>query len=218
MKDHLINFIWKIAALNPAFAKVVAGVGMTRASSYLSEVGWYESFQRRMPVDRCSRPIPWYSYPSLRFLEERVNGQWSVFEFGCGNSTRWWGERVSRVVSCEHDAGWYGRVQQDLPHNSEAHLKGGLEYASFIREYANAFDEIVIDGVDRVECALNCLDALKEDGVIIWDNSDRKEYQAGYDYLVGKGFRRLNFSGLGPIVMIPTETAVFYRQNNCLGL
>jgi hypothetical protein len=77
---------------------------------------------------------------------------------------------------------------------------------------------IVIDGINRVECERHCVEALQEDGVIVWDNSDRKEYKTGYEYLIEQGFKRLDFEGLGPIVMIPTSTAVFYRPDNCLGL
>lgn len=218
MKQGFIEFAWKIAGLSPSLAKIVAGVGFRRNSTYLSETGWYNSFQKRIPVDRHGEPIPWYSYPAIRFLEGRVQRNWSVFEYGCGNSTHWWGKRVERVESCEHHAGWYDRVRNSLPDNAHCTLKEETAYAAFVAEFPKTFHVIVIDGIERVECANYCLDALTDDGVIIWDNSDREDYKAGYDYLIEKGFRRLDFSGLGPIVMIPTETAIFYKSNNCLGL
>jgi len=46
------------------------------------------------------------TYPAIRFLERRLSNSLEVFEFGSGNSTLWWAERVSRIDSCEHDAQW----------------------------------------------------------------------------------------------------------------
>ena len=97
-------------------------------------------------------------------------------------------------------------------------LVHGGEYSKTILRYNNAFDIIVIDGRDRVNCARNCLGALKDNGVVIWDNSDRDKYEEGYAYLVQNGFNRLDFDGLGPINCDGWRTSVFYRQNNCLGI
>lgn len=191
---------------------------MSRRHTYLSKTGWYESFRKRLPIDAQGQPIPWYSYPSIHFLAQRTQASMSVFEFGCGNSTRWWSRRVQRVVSCEHDAGWYNRIATTLPPNAQCHHVPREQYADFVTGFTGQFDVIVIDGVERVACARTCLGALKEDGVIVWDNSDRNEYQPGFDLLTGQGFKRLDFFGLGPIVMIPTMTAVFYREPNCLGI
>ncbi|HAY39752.1 MAG TPA: FkbM family methyltransferase, partial [Desulfobacteraceae bacterium] len=81
--------------------------------------------------------------------------------------------------------------------------------------YKDIFNIIVIDGRDRVNCAKNSLKALKGDGVIIWDNSEREYYQEGYSYLIQNGFRRLDFEGLGPIGIREWCTSIFYRDNNC---
>jgi hypothetical protein len=84
--------------------------------------------------------------------------------------------------------------------------------------YTNAFDAIVIDGRDRVNCCKNSLGALKAAGVIIWDNSERPDYQEGYDFLINNGFKRIDFGGIGPINPDAWCTSVFYRSNNCLGI
>jgi precorrin-6B methylase 2 len=214
----MIELAWKLAGLHPFLAKVVAGAGLMRQSTYLSKMGWYRSFQTRVPVDGSGQPVPWYSYPAIRFLEERIRPYWRVFEYGCGNSTLWWSARVKHVTSCEHHAGWHARVEKNLPDNAVCHLEVEEGYAEWISGFSCEFHVIVIDGINRVECARHCVEALQEDGVIVWDNSDRKEYKTGYEYLIEQGFKRLDFEGLGPIVMIPTSTAVFYRPDNCLGL
>ncbi len=193
-----------------------------RTSGYLKDTGWFKSFKLGMPVDNFRNPIPWYTYPAISFIEKRVHNQMVVFEYGCGNSTLWWASRVKKVVSCEHDRDWYEKMKRKVPSNVELHhVDLGSEnghYAQKVNAYRNEFDVIVIDGLDRVNCARNCLPALKEYGVIIWDNSDRAEYEEGYRYLSDNGYKRLDFNGIGPIVTILTSTSVFYRGNNCLGI
>ena len=43
-----------------------------------------------------------------------------VFEYGCGNSSLWWAQRVEKVVSVEHDEAWYRRTE--AAPNQELHL------------------------------------------------------------------------------------------------
>jgi uncharacterized protein YuzB (UPF0349 family) len=190
-------------------------------SSYLKEVGWYNSFNKHMPVDRNGEAVPWYTYAAIDFLGGRINGRMAVFEYGSGNSTIWWAKRVSRVVSFEHDEQWFTKVKLKLPDNVTyrySNLAPQGDYSTAILQHDKEFDVIVIDGRDRVSCAKNSLCALNDSGVIIWDNSDRDKYQDGYKFLSDNGFKRLDFSGFGPINTYGWCTSVFYRPQNCLGI
>ena len=202
-------------------SNVLAMLLVGRRSGYLSQVGWLRSFRTGESVDRAGRPLPWYPYAATAFLEQRVTRHMSVFEYGSGSSTLWWSERVSRVVSCEHDRDWYERLRPRLPPNVEymhVELEPGGDYSRAVSKYSCAFDVIVIDGRDRVACALNVPDALKPDGVIVWDDSDRQRYAPGCELLNAKGFARLDFTGLGPIRRQAWRTTVYYRPTNCLGI
>jgi len=195
-------------------------VAMSTDSSYLRTTGWLQNRSLRMPRDVRGDPIPWMTYPSLFFLESRVHREMSVFEFGSGGSTLWWARRVRRVVSCEHDKSWFGQMQPLLPALVEFHhvaLEDG-QYSAEILKYQSAFDIVVIDGRDRVNCARNSLEALKPDGVVLWDNSDRDEYREGYEFLERNRFRRIDFAGMGPLNVYQWTTSIFYRDRNCLGL
>lgn len=188
---------------------------------HLRRIGWLRSIEERMPLDREGNPLPWYTYPAISFLGERVKPYMDVFEYGSGNSTLWWSKRISHVTSCEHDHSWYEKMKPQLPANVDyiyCELDYGGQYCHIISPFQNCFDCIVIDGRDRVNCAKNSIGALKKDGVIIWDNGEREKYQEGYDYLVRQGFRRLNFWGPGPINNFDWCTALFYRPDNCLGI
>jgi hypothetical protein len=196
-------------------------IALWRLRHYLGEIGWLNSQRTGLPVDRDGNPLPWLTYPAISFLEERLRKEMRVFEYGSGNSTFWWSQRVSSVMSCEHNLNWYKSMQPRIPPNVEyiySALTYGGEYSKVISRYKTIFDIVVIDGRDRINCARNAVTAMKEDGVIIWDNSDRNQYAEGYAHLAGNSFRRLDFRGLGPINTGEWCTSIFYRRDNCLAI
>lgn len=67
----------------------------------LREEGWLRSYREGVPVRRSGEPIPWYTYSAIAFLDERLPGDATVFEFGAGYSTLWYAARCSRVVAVE---------------------------------------------------------------------------------------------------------------------
>jgi hypothetical protein len=187
----------------------------------LKDSGWLRSFDQGEPVDADGRPVPWLVYPVLDFLAPRLRADMSVFEYGSGNSTLWWAARVREVVSCEHDREWYERIRARAPANVTLHhvpLEYGGDYCRRVAGFSGAFDIVVVDGRDRVRCALNSVVALKPGGIILWDDSFRPEYQEGYDALARLGFRKLPFIGLAPVINQCSETGIFYRPDNCLGI
>jgi hypothetical protein len=188
-----------------------------KRSGPLKEDGWFRSFREAASVDAEGNPLPWLTYPSIEFLKKRIKKEMSVFEYGCGNSTLWWAARVKEIVSVEHDEKWYKKNASKAPDNvflNHIELEYGGAYSNKIKEFRNKFDIVVIDGRDRVNCTINCIDALKPDGVVIWDNSDRPEYEEGYSFLYNNGFKKLEFIGMCPVINFKTETSIFYRENN----
>ncbi|MDY6913835.1 MAG: class I SAM-dependent methyltransferase [Planctomycetota bacterium] len=176
-----------------------------------------------MSVANDNQPIPWYTYASAAFLKDRIRPEWSVFEYGSGNSTLWWAELVhkGKVISCEHEAAWYEIMRDRVPDHVELHyqaLEPEGNYSGFITRHPNRFDVIVIDGRQRLACAEYASGALKSGGVIVWDNSDREDYRPGFDLLQQQGFKRLEFTGMGPINSMGWSTSILYRPNNCLGI
>lgn len=187
----------------------------------LIEDGWFRSFREKSSVDADGNPIPWFTYPAAEFLKRRIHPDMSIFEYGSGSSTLWWSEKVNEIVSVEHDEGWYIQLSGKMPENVTLHhinLEYNGDYSKKVKEYKNRFDIVVLDGRDRINCAINSLTALKEDGILIWDNSDRKEYESGYNFLFENGFRKIEFVGLVPIHNVKAETGIFYRSKNCLGI
>lgn len=186
---------------------------------YLATTGWLKSRQDKAAVDKSGKPVPWWTYPSVQFIGPRINREMLVFEYGSGASTLWWAERVRAVIACEYDETWYRRMSGIIPGNVKLiHMPDKASYARQILGGNACLDVVGIDGEERVECARLCVRVLKPDGVIVWDNSDRTRYQEGFDFLASRKFRRLDFSGLGPINVSGWSTSIFYRTENCLGI
>lgn len=187
---------------------------------YLKESGWNKSIYNTGSIDKFGEPIPWFTYPCFHFLNNRLRNDLKIFEFGSGNSTLWFSNRTKEVISIEHNLNWYDKLKIELSNQQNVNyfyrnLSNG-DYKNEILKYNNLFDIIVIDGRDRVNCIYNSLGALKESGVIILDNSDRDRYLKGISFLKKKGFRHIDFWGIGPLNHDGWCTSIFYRSHNCL--
>jgi hypothetical protein len=187
----------------------------------LIEDGWFKSFHSKKSIDRNDQPIPWCTYPFIKFIEPRIKGEFDVFEFGCGNSTLWYAKRVRSIKSVEHNEHWFSRMKNTLPANAilvhrELSEKG--TYSEEVLSENKNYHIIIIDGEDRNNCLVHSLTKLTPDGIIVYDNTDRPDYQLSYELLAKSGFRRLDFIGLAPIVNVNSSTSIFYRSQNCLGI
>ncbi|TMU57496.1 class I SAM-dependent methyltransferase [Flagellimonas algicola] len=218
--NPLQRFIHKIFSLTGFGRLLLANYLLQK--KFLFPMGWSKSVRTGKPVLKNGNELPWFTYSFIAFLEKRIHGEMSIFEYGSGNSTLWFAKKGCTLVSVEHDENWYRQMQLRLDSTPKIeYLWRDLEskaYSQEILNYSRAFDIIVLDGRDRVNCCLNALNSLKEDGVIIWDNSDREEYLEGYQFLESNSFKRLDFHGLGPINSGKWCTSVFYRKDNCLNI
>lgn len=211
-----LNKLLKQYACQTRFGQTLV---LGRLVPHFSKVGWFKSICEGLPVDAEGQALPWYTYSFIKFISERINGSMRVFEYGSGNSTLWWSKRVAGVIAVEHDQLWYDSVSKKIPKTVDyryCKLDYGGEYCKVITSYTANFDCIIIDGRDRINCAKNALAALKQEGVLIWDNSDRDTYKEGYNFLLRNGFRRIDFWGVGPINACQWCTSIFYRDGNCL--
>lgn len=74
------------------------------------------------PLNQNFCAIPWYTYPAIEFLENKIDKNWKIFEFGSGQSTLWWAERVTEVISLESDQNWFSYIQGNMPSNVSLYL------------------------------------------------------------------------------------------------
>ncbi len=187
----------------------------------LIDDGWYNSFYTKESIDKNGQPIPWCTYPFIKFIEPRLRKNFIAFEFGCGNSTLWYAERIKSIKSVEHNKSWYEKMNKKVPTNSTIIFRELQENGDYAREVLNATENyhiIINDGEDRNNCLKHALLKLTDDGIIVFDNTDREDYDSSYQLLLSSGFKRIDFTGMVPISNINSCTSIFYRQHNCLGI
>lgn len=204
--------------LSPARIKTLLSFGI---KGYLSEIGWFRSFESKSPVDGHSEPIPWVTYSFIDFIADRIQKEHTIFEFGSGNSTLYYAKRALKVVSVEHDKAWFDKISATKPSNSEmifCELQTGGDYSKMPANMGQKFDIIIVDGRDRVNCCYQSLTALSEGGVVVLDDSERENYIAAISFFKKEGFKELSFSGISPGLFYRKSTSVFYKANNCLGI
>ncbi len=185
----------------------------------LKKYGWFRSYHTKRSVDAEDNPLPWYTYPFIFFLEPRIKPDFEVFEYGSGNSTKWYANRVKHITAVEHEEAWVEIVRPNLPDNASILFRElGDAYIQAVSEAGKKYRIIVVDGRKRVKCAMFACQYLTEDGILILDNSEREHYGAAKDFMENLGFKCLDFYGMGPIVSYEFCSSVFYRPGNCLGI
>ena len=186
--------------------------------NHLETAGWLQSLKEGKPVNQAMEPLPWITYPAIEFIEDKIQKNFKVFEYGSGNSTLWWSARVEELITLESDMSWFSYVQKTSPANVQARLcQERSQYPQVIYEYPDQyFDVVVIDHLDRNICARCCISKLKEDGIIIFDNSDSHDADEGLSFLASAGFNRIDFHGLIPSYTYKNCTSVLFRGDTAL--
>lgn len=197
----------------------LADIFQLKLASSLKDDGWFISFYKKESVDGLNNPIPWCTYSFIKFIEPRLTKKFNVFEYGAGNSTIWYAQRVEKIFSVEHDQSWASSIKKKLPLNATLILKNlsmDGDYAKSILESGEIYDLVIIDGRDRNNCIKYAVKKLADEGVIIFDNSQLDDYKDGLEYLRMCGFKELKFTGNLPIVPNNNTTSIFYKTSNCL--
>ncbi len=151
--------------------------------------------------DMVHLDIPWWTLPARkevdRFLASRPGA--SVFEWGSGASTIWLSKRAGTVVSVEHDREWFELMKGRTPSNVTLRFQDappadgrpgalrstrgkwrGFDFADYVNALPQGqlFDLIVVDGRCRIACFELAQQQLRPGGMILFDNTGRKEYRA----------------------------------------
>lgn len=188
---------------------------------YLKDIGWFNAFDSRSPVDQNGNPIPWVTYSFIDFIKERIKKQHTVFEFGSGNSTYFYACYAGKVVSVEHDESWFKKIIDTKPENSEmifCELKADGDYCRMPLKLNQLYDIIIVDGRDRVNCCKQAINALTPTGVIVLDDSERVFYSEATTFLKENGFKQLSLTGISPGLFYNKATSIFYKTGNCLDI
>lgn len=189
--------------------------GLTRVLLNARTLAWGQGQIRAGATNAAGEPIPWYTYPAIEYLSQFQWRDASVFEFGSGNSSRFWAARARRVCAVESDRAWHARVAAAAPANLEVHLREDKAgYLACLAEQGEKFDLIVVDGRWRQSCARLAPAGLREGGMIVLDDGQR--YPDTARELRSAGFFQIDFSGFGPLNDYCWTTSVFLRADGRL--
>ena len=191
---------------------------LIKGTNYLEVSGWLNSLAQGKPIDAQNQPVPWYTYPAIEFIEDKVSSDFVVFEFGAGQSTLWWSKKVKQVISVESNQSWFDTIYDRMPDNVNLSLETDeLKYADLILNYPDQFfDVVVVDGENRNSCFKNALNKLKPNGFIIFDNLDSHRFDSSVQLLQQQGFKRIDFWGLIPSYTYKNCTSLIFKSTKIL--
>ena len=224
IKNKLLDFTLKYVSKNKILERILDNTEREAlshiSSGFFFEKGWWESWKSKSPIDFNKNPLPWVTYSFIDFIENRLKSNMIIFEYGSGNSTLYYGNKVKEVHTVEHDLEWFNKLVNVLPINIKiAHkqLEYGGDYAKFSLNSGIKYDIVIVDGRDRVNCIINSINAVKNNGVIILDDSERIAYSKGIKELYNCGYKSLDFWGISPgFTSYNKCTSIYYKPQNVL--
>lgn len=180
---------------------------------------------------------PWFSFPSIDYLDKLSSRDMRVLEFGCGYSTIWWAQRVSHVTSIERSTHWIAEVKHALSKHTVTNVNlinflefaetteeeiqrrtDPIELATIIQRYVAAgqggpelYDIIVVDDVFRNEAAAAAIAQLKPGGILILDDSERPRYGQTWELLKRMGWSFASFYGTVPYHFHEKQTTIWHK-------
>ena len=170
-----------------------------------NEYGFIQSSKNNTPCTKDGRVIPLYTYPCFEYLNSINWKDAEVFEYGLGYSTVWWTESMdAKVAGVEHDEKWFNSVKSVNPNLCVTHAE---EKDKYVSSCEGEYDVIVIDGEHRAACAEHAIKHIKEDGMIILDNTDI--YDTAKNILDASDLIPIHFHGFKPI-HVESETTSCY--------
>lgn len=197
---------------------------MVSPDSWLVSSGYVKSFLSSEMLSQEGEPLPWMNYSVIDFLNRHLKKDILVFEYGSGSSTLFFSRKVKNITSVEYDTNWYERIssriaKENLLNVDYIYCPLGDAYVNAIFDRNDMFDLVVVDGRTREKCAIAALEKLSANGVLLLDDSNRKEYANIFKYYSKNGFSSLTFSGLKPMGFGTEFTTIFYKKmQNCLNI
>ena len=156
-------------------------------------IGIYSKGTKRKFLNKIGRPNkdPFMKYKEIDLFKELFANlkPMKCLEYGCGTSTPYYIDHLSPDAewgSVEHHQGWFDKIKEQIsrPNLSLYHVvvegNNGVsleedEYAHFPKQFA-PFDFILVDGINRENCADAAKEMLSDRGVVLVHDSNRQRY------------------------------------------
>jgi hypothetical protein len=181
---------------------------------FIKGYGYLNTILIRMPCDAKNQPMPWFTYSAVEYLDSIDLSQAVIFEWGSGNSSKYFASRCLSIESIESDKSWYDKQLQSIsPNQSIVYLEEKLEQypLAILNSKYESYDLIIVDGKQRYKCMTQALPKVKPSGLILLDNSDW--YPSMCSSIRDLGFIQIDFHGYGPINKYTWTTSIFIKTD-----
>jgi predicted O-methyltransferase YrrM len=183
---------------------------------------------------------PWICFEAINyltfFLLQKKNP--ICFEWGSGTSTLYLSKLVKQLYSVENNFEYFTAVKKSLSKNNIRNVNlinikettndklideryiswkndyNGKNFYNYVRSIENLntkFDLIFIDGECRNACFDIALNNLKEDGLIVFDNTSRKIYKQELENLDNK-YKVITVTGHTPYSQTFDSTSFIFKK------
>jgi hypothetical protein len=130
---------------------------------------------------------PWMHQSEIDLIRSYLKPTHKMFEWGCGGSTLYFSKYVNLYRSVEHNLDWYKKILPSISNNTELyHIGNQKKYSDYINQITNfsdTYDAILIDGRERVRCAIKAKNYLKDNGIIfVHDFFNRPRYNPIFEF------------------------------------
>jgi len=214
IKKKITRFSYKVVnkVLNSCGLSLIETKNLGVYNSLCLQYAWLKSVETQKPIDSENMEIPWFTFPAIEYLSQIDMRDFDIYEWGSGNSSKFFARRCRSITSIESNLEWFDYGSDNLEENQKIKLLNYQEYATEIDKENMKYDVIIIDGIDRYECAKAALNNIKKGGMIILDNSDWNPnacelLRSSLQYI------EVDFHGFGPINSYSWTTSVFIDKN-----
>jgi 16S rRNA G966 N2-methylase RsmD len=198
------------------FFKKIAKAILTPIS-FSFKTGHFWSAMAGKSMDSNRNPIPMLTYPALEVLASMDLAKVSILEFGSGQSSIYFDQRVKKLTSIESSPQWARYVRNNT--SSKVNLYVCPEKKDFKlvqKKIVNKqFDIVLIDGVpykggDRMEAANLTLNLANNPKLVIVDNSDLRQCLPIINAFEINNYIRADFIGYSPKAYHKQSTSFFF--------
>lgn len=130
--------------------------------------------------------FPWLTLDFLEYLITLDTSTWRVFETGTGCGTLWLAAECKEVITLDTQNSWFNRTRRFAKEKKLSNVDFNLflpsdksqdvnDYLSVLSKQVQKFDAVIVDGIFRDEVAIEAVDHIKEDGLLIADNYQQED-------------------------------------------
>lgn len=154
------------------------------------------------PVLKIEEPYtPEFLAQAAAHIENYLNEDMTVFEYGSGYSTVWLALQVNRVYTVEHEPQWAAeteRALRDVKKWSKVNLilRDKDNMADAIDTYG-MFDLVLVDCWDfeRVEAVRHSMEHVHPGGLLVLDDSEWPLLKEAKEMLAVAGWQKVTYTG-----------------------